>query len=220
MILPGTCQEYTLHKQERRRTRHRSNVCSSNYRNESENILSSSNSPSSLSVLQSIPEDSEPLLCLNDPVRISNSGNSSPIGLLTQDAASLFLTLVNKERTMHGQDELKESCYLNFVAERHAQQMARRDHVSHSVESVQDLQQLLQSTFVGENVQSGSEADRRSLAHMHWEAMYNPQCAVNRHNILAPYFNEFGCATAVSKRGKVYSCQLFRAKNLCPDVSR
>jgi hypothetical protein len=45
---------------------------------------------------------------------------------------------------------------------------------------------------------------------MHAETMHHAH-AINRSNILSPYFIEFGYAVSVGDVGKLYSCQLFRS---------
>jgi len=138
--------------------------------------------------LQPIPEDSEAVLIEEDP-------------------QGQMLTLANKEREARGLPKLRESQYLNVLAEQHANDMADQGEVGHSVGCVKELQIVLQAANVGENVQSGE-----SVVNMHWETMRSER-SVNRHNILSSDFTEFGCAFAESRKdGKVYTCQLFRSK--------
>jgi hypothetical protein len=91
------------------------------------------------------------------------------------------------------------------AASQQATAMARIQTVFHSVPTIQELQLLLASDQVAENVQRGD-----SIPEMHAETMHHAN-AINRSNILSPYFVEFGCAVSVGDDGKLYSCQLFRS---------
>jgi len=118
----------------------------------------------------------------------------------------LLLELTNQERERQDLHLLRESSHLNELATIHAEHMASQSSISHSVLCVDELKQVLGAAIVGENVQSGS-----SIARMHWESMDDVDC-VNKRNIVAPYYQEFGCGVAVSKDdGKIYACQLFRS---------
>jgi len=118
----------------------------------------------------------------------------------------LLKELTQQERARHGVELLQESPLLHSIAARHARRMANRAAVSHSVSSIKELQRALGAAIVGENVQSGS-----SLASMHWQSMEDAN-GVNRSNMLAPHYQEYGCGVARCKEnGKFYTCQLFRA---------
>ena len=129
----------------------------------------------------------------------------------------LLKELVQQQRVRHGLPTLQESLYLNAIATHHATRMASRGVVSHSVSSVAELQRSLGSSVVGENVQSG-----RCLRTMHMETMMVKEdgdddesaraSSINRRNLLAPYYQQFGCGIATSKTsGIIYTCHLFRS---------
>jgi len=149
--------------------------------------------------LEPIPEeDATTSATSNSCSSNSSDDNSTP--------ATSLLQLANRVRARRGVALLQESSYLNELAQRHAQRMADLGQVGHSVATVPELQQILGCGTVGENVQCGV-----SLSSMHWESLHDPSSLVNRRNVLAPYFDECGCAVAVSKvDGKLYTCQLFR----------
>jgi uncharacterized protein YkwD len=63
--------------------------------------------------------------------------------------------LVNRSRLLHKVSPLQRSLQLDELAQKHATAMAVRGQVHHSVKSVEELQEHLQSTIVGENVQRG-----------------------------------------------------------------
>jgi len=131
-----------------------------------------------------------------------------------------LLTLANRERARRGVPPLKAVPELNQLCYQHCLRMAGNRRVEHSVSSVPQLQDLLRAPVVGENVQTGV-----SVAHMHWECLhggnngnYNHTNAINRRNLLAPYFAEYGSAVVCvveraadgQQQQRLYSCQLFR----------
>jgi hypothetical protein len=63
--------------------------------------------------------------------------------------------LVNRSRLLHKVNPLQRSHQLDELAQKHANAMAARGQVHHSVKSVEELQEHLESTIVGENVQRG-----------------------------------------------------------------
>lgn len=94
---------------------------------------------------------------------------------------------------------LKRSKFLEHLAGVQVRSMATKGVVQHSAKTIQELQEMLQSKCVGENVQSGT-----SMATMH--AVMSP---VLLQNVLGD-FQEYGVATAKGADGKMYMCQLFR----------
>jgi uncharacterized protein YkwD len=108
-------------------------------------------------------------------------------------------SLVNKERSRHGLLPLKRSRFLENMALAQATVMASKCAVEHSARTIQQLQGMLRSQSVGENVQSGASM----------EAMHACMSDVLLQNVLGD-FHEYGVATAKGSDDKVYLCQLFR----------
>jgi uncharacterized protein YkwD len=92
------------------------------------------------------------------------------------------------------------------MAKAHAQSMAQRKMVFHSVNSVRALRDKLESVHVGENIQRGE-----SILQMHQECM--SQSGFLRANVVSRDFDEIGMGSAVGTDGIVYLVQLFRAIN-------
>lgn len=111
---------------------------------------------------------------------------------------------LQEARRQEGLCDLLHSPDLDKLAQIHASNMANLGCVFHSVASVLDLQEHLDSDCVGENIQRGD-----SISLMHRETMTSVD-SINRSNILSEHFDEFGCGVAIGRDGKVYSCQLFR----------
>jgi uncharacterized protein YkwD len=109
-------------------------------------------------------------------------------------------SLVNKERHRHGLMPLKRSKFLENMAHAQAQAMASKCVVEHSARNIQQLQAMLRSQSVGENVQSGTSM----------EAMHACMSDVLLQNVLGD-FHEYGVGTARGSDDKLYLCQLFRS---------
>ena len=113
-------------------------------------------------------------------------------------------SLIDQERSHYPQlRQLFRSSQLERLAQRHAISMAMRREVSHSVNTLPELQEKLGSVSVGENVQRGA-----SVSWMHEQAM--TKHAINRQNILGGDFREYGVATVLGKDNLLYMCQYFR----------
>jgi len=126
---------------------------------------------------------------------------------------SSFLTLANYERRMKGLSQLKESTYLNALAYKHAQRMAEQGKVFRSFERVEQLERMLLSHTVGENVLSGD-----SVLQMHFQTMHQPN-NVNRANVVGALYTEFGSATVKNETtGKLFACQFFRTTMDAPTM--
>jgi uncharacterized protein YkwD len=108
-------------------------------------------------------------------------------------------SLVNQDRKKKGLLPLKRSKFLENLAALQARAMAAECTVKHSAKTIQELQAILNSLNVGENVQSGS-----SMA-----AMHSAMSPVLLQNVLGD-FQEYGVASEKGRDGKVYMCQLFR----------
>ena len=113
--------------------------------------------------------------------------------------------LVNTSRLNHSLQTLRRTVHLDAMAKAHAQSMAQRKMVFHSVNSLAALRDKLESAHAGENIQRGE-----SIALLHDECMSQ---AILRANVLSNEFDEMGMATAVGTDGIVYLVQLFRAIN-------
>jgi len=100
------------------------------------------------------------------------------------------------------------------MASLHANFMAQECHAMHSVSCASDLQTMLGSRVVAENILHGQS----TLREMHNNVMTTTTAAassknkhsIRRQNILYPRFTEMGCAMAQGTDGKLYVCQLFR----------
>jgi uncharacterized protein YkwD len=115
--------------------------------------------------------------------------------------------LINTERARLRLAPLTRDPTLDALAYKHASAMAVRCDVHHSVAGIGELQERLNHTVVGENVQRGD-----SVLSMHYETiMATSSSCINRANLLSCYFTTVGSATVLSvKDGKLYCCQLFR----------
>jgi len=111
--------------------------------------------------------------------------------------------LVNKSRTQVGRKALKRNAVLDSLCQLHAKLMAGDSQVFHSVQSIDELRDLVNSEHAGETVQSGD-----STLDMHMESLRTKDTAFK--NIMGKDFTEFGAATAKGKDGKLYMVQLFR----------
>eukprot|EP00523_Entomoneis_sp_CCMP467_P011255 CAMPEP_0168741120 /NCGR_PEP_ID=MMETSP0724-20121128/12341_1 /TAXON_ID=265536 /ORGANISM="Amphiprora sp., Strain CCMP467" /LENGTH=211 /DNA_ID=CAMNT_0008788597 /DNA_START=119 /DNA_END=754 /DNA_ORIENTATION=+ len=111
--------------------------------------------------------------------------------------------LVNNERLQLGLSVLQRNIELDQLCRDHAEYMARTQTLVHSVDSVDELKDLLHSHRVGQNVQSGS-----CVRAMHKEAFDGRQSAYL--NMVSQNFREFGAATAKGPDGLLYMVQLFR----------
>ena len=115
-------------------------------------------------------------------------------------------TLINKERMKHGRRRLTRSIYLDKLCQGHAQRMAASTgtELMHSVNSTDELRELVNSNDAGENIQRGP-----SVEAMHLEAMSFSHRSAYK-NIIGEKFTQFGIGTALGKDGKLYMAQLFR----------
>ena len=112
------------------------------------------------------------------------------------------------QRTKRKVPTLKRSACLDTIAHEHAQTMAEHQSVHNSVQTAQELQTILKSEHVGENVQRG-----KSVFAMH-ETCMKAFDSIHRRNILSAKFTEFGMGTAKGPDGLLYMVQLFRSSPL------
>lgn len=112
--------------------------------------------------------------------------------------------MVNKERTKRTVPALKRSPQLDAVARWHAETMAKNEKVKHS--DPKELQSKLEESgryaYLGENVHSGC-----SIRSIHREMV---DTVGDVRNMTDRRYTEMGMATAVSKSGELYLCQIFR----------
>lgn len=150
--------------------------------------------------------------------------------------------LVNRSRLLHKVNPLQRSLKLDELAQTHAKTMAARGQVHHSVKSVEELQEQLEGTIVGENVQRGQSILQSKCCtccfkdlQLPTKILVSPDLTILqffcmlllvhretimlvhsylRKNLLSGKFNEMGMATAVGPNdGKVYLVQYFRSSN-------
>jgi uncharacterized protein YkwD len=143
--------------------------------------------------------------------RIMHSANDSSVHENDQEDDNTeddtyIHVMVNRERLSRGLSTLKPSRFLTMLARAHAQVLADRTKLGHSVQTLEDLQHTLNSLDVGENIQRG-----HSVQEMH--AMSVKDGTFNCMNILRESYLEFGMGTAKSRNdGKLYMVQLFRGR--------
>ena len=111
--------------------------------------------------------------------------------------------LINQERELRRIPSLVRSRHLDKLAKNHAQLMAQKQSITHTVSTIDELQDFLRSPRVGENVQRGPSA-----VVMHDIAMTHYK--VNQSNILSHAYTECGVGTAVGADGQQYMCCYFR----------
>jgi hypothetical protein len=99
--------------------------------------------------------------------------------------------LVNRERMKRGLRPLTRNIAMDEMARAAAQAMSATEGKS-----------PLPATYVG-NVLRGE-----SIRAIHRAIMQNKE-GRERHNVLSPYFQEFGIGTSKGKDGMLYICQLF-----------
>jgi Cysteine-rich secretory protein family len=143
-------------------------------------------------------------------------------------------TLINNERRRRNLYPLERSPELDYLAREHCKLMANYCNLFHSVRTVHELQSLLSSTNVGENIQrddticdmyrsmmttTTTTTTTVSLSSSSSSSSSSPtRCTrnsnTNRRNVLSKTFNEFGSAIYVGANdGKMYCCQFFRKVN-------
>jgi uncharacterized protein YkwD len=107
-------------------------------------------------------------------------------GLLERDFEDVDVSLVNRSRVVRNVDPLRRSRHLDTLAQAHAESMAERQHVQHSVHSVEALQHKLHSEQVGENVLRG-----KSVYQIHRDTLEKPESFLYS-NMMSNKYNEMG----------------------------
>lgn len=120
-----------------------------------------------------------------------------------------LLALTNKERAHKGLQPLKMNKTLTGVAREQSASMARKHHLSHSVNGKNFAYRIKKSGYpfrhVGENV----ARSKRSFPHVINMWMKSPG---HRKNILGRHFKEIGIGIATTPRGDKYFTQVFGAQ--------
>ena len=125
------------------------------------------------------------------------------VNLSSDEQAERCYALIEQERLKRNLSPLQRSDRLHKLAKDHANAMAKKTKVFHSVANLAQLQLKLDSNMVGENVQRGDDE-----VEMHRTCM--SELEVNRSNILGHDFVEFAVAVAPGDDGKLYMVQYFR----------
>lgn len=148
---------------------------------------------------------------------VNSSKNSTRI-----PSTEMQITLLQFERSKCGLSKLHHNAELTRRAQNHAQILAEHAEsqsssstvVHHSVNGIEELQQQLQSTIVGENVLCGDSIHALHIQTM-MESSKRGGANVNRSNVLSKQFNEIGVGmyqsnSKTTTTNKLYVCQLFR----------
>lgn len=120
--------------------------------------------------------------------------------------------LINKERTEKGMHTLKRNVVLDSLCKLHAEVMAEEGRLLNSVDSVEELKELVNSEHAGETVLRGE-----SVKDIHQTAVEARKHAYK--NMVGKKFTEFGAATARGEDGRIYVVQLYRGPTVLPEPS-
>ncbi len=112
--------------------------------------------------------------------------------------------MINKERAERNRAPLLRSRLLDDLASEHAHKMALCGTLQHSVDSLDELKEMLQSVNAGENIQRG-----KSIREMH-AIMIKQRRSASCLNIMSSKFTQFGIGTAKGTDGQLYMVQFFR----------
>ena len=113
--------------------------------------------------------------------------------------------LVNRVRIEKGLRKLKRSRYLDTLAQDYANEAAQAQSFRRSQHTIDELQNVLGSQRVGQNLCRG-----HTMIEMHNVSMAT--AGAPRNNILSRNFVEFGMAIAKAECGKLYMVQFFRGE--------
>jgi uncharacterized protein YkwD len=119
-----------------------------------------------------------------------------------QTLASNLIALVNGERLRRGIHPLIPCKSLETFARMEAEAMAETGKVKPWFQSVQELEELLNSSKVGENICCGL-----SVEELHQDVVANPEQFLR---LLSADFTEIGLSLSQGVGNKLYMCQLFR----------
>ena len=114
--------------------------------------------------------------------------------------------LINNARAEKSLKPLKRSRALDSLAQKVVDQVAKQDDGTKGVLPIKTVQRYLNSGWVGQNVEVGS-----NVYDMYQESM--SEGSDSREMILSKHFKVFGVATAKNaKSGSLYMIQIFRGK--------
>jgi uncharacterized protein YkwD len=148
----------------------------------------------------------EPSPTFDEDYSIKNENKDGGDGGDTEDDTYIHV-MINHERMARGLSPLQPSRFLTKLARAHAHVLADRTKLGHSVQTLEELQQALNSLDVGENIQRGVNG----VHEMH--RMSVKEGTFNCLNIIRESYLEFGMGLAKSRKdGKLYMVQLFRGR--------
>ena len=163
--------------------------------------------------LKSIPED-QSVLFVSQSGKGEHSNNNEDAsaaasldffpGLLERDFEDVDVSLVNRSRVVRRVDPLRRCHQLDVHAQSHAECMAARQAVHHSVDSVEALKCKLNSDQVGENVLRG-----KSVYQIHRDTLEKPESNLYS-NMMSDKYDEMGSGKAEGMDGFLYWVLLFR----------
>lgn len=131
----------------------------------------------------------------NNPI-VENEFNKSQI---------LLLELHNKERKNKNIKELTLDKNLCEYAQKHAENMAKKDSLYHS--KMSDLSKASESTGVGENIAWGQDTEKDVVNSWMWSPLH-------KWNILGKSYKKVGFGIAKNKDGLIYWCAVFSNKEV------
>ena len=135
----------------------------------------------------------------------STAGQFHPQGLCPLQLQAMsceLVAMINDERVRRGVRPLEACKSLDTFAGMEAEAMAETGDIMPWFQSLQELEQLLKSSKVGENIGAGD-----SVQELHANVVADPkQC----QRFLSKDFTQIGVAVSLGCGNKLYMCQLFR----------
>lgn len=126
--------------------------------------------------------------------------------LQMQALASEMIVLMNEERSRQGLEPLAVSKSLETFARMEADAMADTGDIKPWFQSIQELEELLHSSCVGENI-----GRAKSIEELQEHIMADEK---RRCRLLSEDFTEVGVALAQGSDDNLYLCQLFRKQDV------
>lgn len=111
-----------------------------------------------------------------------------------------LLDLHNQERTKRGYNPLMLDSDLCEYAQKHSETMANKNSLYHS--KMSDLQKVLNSSVVGENIAWGQESEEDVVSSWMWSPGH-------RWNILGSSYKKVGFGIKKDKNNRTYWCVVF-----------
>lgn len=134
----------------------------------------------------------------------AQNGKQEELSFLSKEEKDVF-ERTNQERAKAGKPPLKASRELSRAARSHAQNMARKETLSHTLDDKTFDQRIeaagYQFTRAGENISNAPTAADSLDAWMHSPG--------HRENILNPDYREIGIGQGISPTGQTYWVQVF-----------